>query len=211
MTRTRCGTSCTTLSLMFVLSLSACTALDPGGTGTTQSQAMAAAERQGSMYVACQFLPLHRQASGYAETLAVLKFGAEVTVLGVSNLYRLEDGGTELPTWARVKTKSSGQSGYIAARCLVEQDMLPSQAPDAAREGANTEGADEAGRGFSEYEEGDLFAMQGARGQAVVGEANYPAIDGYLQQQQVSDPASAYRDFRRAGGLGRTDSQSTQR
>ncbi len=205
----RFGVYCTTLTA--ALGLTACAALNPSGTGTTQSQAMAAAERQGSMYVACQVLPLHRQASGYAETLTVLKFGNEVTVLEVSDLYRLEEGGDELPTWARVKAKSSGQTGYVAARCLVNQAMLPSQAPDAAREGANTEGADEAGRGFSDYEEGDLFAMQGAHGQAVAGDANYPAIDGYLQQQQVSDPGSAYRDFRRTGGLGRTDSQSKQR
>ncbi len=193
-------------ALAIMLLINSCATLDVSGAGSPQAQVMAAAQGDETMYVACQKLPLHERASGYASTLQVLAFGEHLTVVDVTDFYQINlnekqaKEEQQLPTWAKVNY--AGQQGFVAARCLVTQDMLAGQSLEAARKRMNATSAGEAGRGFSEYEEGDLVAMQGAKGKAVGGKANYKVLDSAFAERQVANPQQAYSRFRQLGQLG---------
>ena len=185
---------------------------------------MAQEEREKSLIMACRYLPLHVDLSGYSQPSALVGFGTPVQVTSFEKFIKVlivqtddeADGaadGTdevmkpekppeyeEVPTWANIEVK--GQTGYVPIRCLVTKEVFKRQAPESALKKATVADLKGGSRGFSEEEEGDLVAMRGAGGKAEGGKANYERLDKLLKKAPEYNPQPALEEFRRNGQLG---------
>lgn len=181
--------------------ITGCASTGGKGSSTAQYQVLQAQETGDSLYVACRNLPLHKRPDGYSEADYILGFGTKVEVLDVAGFYKISaDSDEEIPAWAQISVDN--KLGYAASRCLVTLELLQKQGPIKAGLKAKRQTVSVASKGFSEEEEGDLFFMMGARGQAQGGDANYKEIDVFLRASQEYNPRQAYIDFRRQGQLG---------
>jgi hypothetical protein len=182
---------------------------------------MAQEEREKSLIMACKYLPLHADLSGYSQPSALVGFGTPVQVMSFEKFIKVlivqeecdeyeqtcDDQGTEntpeyeeVPTWANIKVKD--KTGYVPIRCLVTKEVFKRQAPESALKKATVADLKGGSRGFSEEEEGDLVAMRGAGGKAKGGKANYERLDKLLKKAPEYNPQPAFEEFRRNGQLG---------
>jgi hypothetical protein len=183
---------------------------------------MAEEEREKSLIMACKYLPLHNDFSGYSEPLALVGFGTPVKVSSFENFIKVlivqeeecdeyeqtcDDQETEkspeyeeVPTWAKIEVKD--KTGYVPIRCLVTKEVFKRQAPEAALKKATVADLKGGSRGFSEEEEGDLVAMRGAGGKVKGGKANYERLDKLLKKAPEYNPQPALEEFRKNGQLG---------
>jgi len=182
-------------------------------------------EREKSLIMACKYLPLHTEISGFSQPTALVGFGTPVQVTSFEKFIKVlivqtddeVDGiidGTddglfhpekppeyeEIPTWANIEVK--GQTGYVPIRCLVTKEVFKRQAPESALKKATVADLKGGSRGFSEEEEGDLVAMRGAGGKAKGGKANYERLDKLLKKAPEYNPQPVLEEFRRNGQLG---------
>jgi hypothetical protein len=182
---------------------------------------MAQEEREKSLIMACRYLPLHDDLSGYSQPSALVGFGTPVQVTSFEKFIKViivqeecdeyeqtcDDQGTEnspeykeVPTWANIEVKD--KTGYVPIRCLVTKEVFKRQAPESALKKATVADLKGGSRGFSEEEEGDLVAMRGAGGKAKGGKANYERLDKLLKKAPEYNPQPALEEFRRNGQLG---------
>lgn len=186
------------------------------------NQSNAETEREKSLIMACRYLPLHSEVSGYSQPTALVGFGTPVQVTSFEKFLKVlivqsddeADDGTddgmfhpekppeyeEIPTWANIEVK--GQTGHVPVRCLVTKEVFKRQAPESALKKATVADLKGGGRGFSEEEEGDLVAMRGAGGEAKGGKANYERLDKLLKKAPEYNPQPVLEEFRRSGQLG---------
>ena len=189
------------------------------------NQSNAETEREKSLIMACKYLPLHSEVSGYSQPTALVGFGTPVQVTSFEKFIKVlivqdddeadsiadgtDDGMfhpekppeyEEIPTWANIEVK--GQTGYVPIRCLVTKEVFKRQAPESALKKATVADLKGGSRGFSEEEEGDLVAMRGAGGEAKGGKANYERLDKLLKKAPEYNPQPALEEFRRSGQLG---------
>ncbi len=189
------------------------------------NQSNAETEREKSLIMACKYLPLHTEVSGFSQPTALVGFGTPVQVTSFEKFVKVlivqtddeVDGiadGTddgmfhpekppeyeEIPTWANIEVK--GQTGYVPIRCLVTKEVFKRQAPESALKKATVADLKGGSRGFSEEEEGDLVAMRGAGGEAKGGKANYERLDKLLKKAPEYNPQPVLEEFRRSGQLG---------
>ena len=186
--------------------------------------ANAQTEREKSLIMACKYLPLHAEVSGFSQPTALVGFGTPVQVTSFEKFIKVliiqaddeadsgfvfDDGEfhpekppeyEEVPTWANIEVK--GQTGYVPIRCLVTKEVFKRQAPEAALKNATVADLKGGSRGFSEEEEGDLVAMRGAGGEAKGGKANYERLDKLLKKAPEYNPQPVLEEFRRNGQLG---------
>ena len=189
------------------------------------NQSNAETEREKSLIMACKYLPLHSEVSGYSQPTALIGFGTPVQVTSFEKFIKVlivqdddeadsiadgtDDGMIkpekppeyeEIPTWANIEVK--GQTGYVPIRCLVTKEVFKRQAPESALKKATVADLKGGSRGFSEEEEGDLVAMRGAGGEAKGGKANYERLDKLLKKAPEYNPQPVLEEFRRSGQLG---------
>ena len=189
------------------------------------NQSNAETEREKSLIMACKYLPLHAEVSGFSQPTALVGFGTPVQVTSFEKCIKVliiqaddeadsaadgtDDGEfhpekppeyEEVPTWANIEVK--GQTGYVPIRCLVTKEVFKRQAPEAALKNATVADLKGGSRGFSEEEEGDLVAMRGAGGEAKGGKANYERLDKLLKKAPEYNPQPVLEEFRRNGQLG---------
>ena len=189
------------------------------------NQSNAETEREKSLIMACKYLPLHSEVSGYSQPTALIGFGTPVQVTSFEKFIKVlivqvddeadsvadgtDDGMfhpekppeyEEIPTWANIEVK--GQTGYVPIRCLVTKEVFKRQAPESALKNATVADLKGGGRGFSEEEEGDLVAMRGAGGEAKGGKANYERLDKLLKKAPEYNPQPVLEEFRKNGQLG---------
>ena len=189
------------------------------------NQSNAETEREKSLIMACRYLPLHAELSGYSQPSALVGFGTPVQVTSFEKFIKVliiqpddeadssadgtDDGMLkpekppeyeEIPTWANIEVK--GQTGYVPIRCLVTKEVFKRQAPESALKKATVADLKGGSRGFSEEEEGDLVAMRGAGGEAKGGKANYERLDKLLKKAPEYNPQPVLEEFRRSGQLG---------
>ena len=187
--------------------------------------ANAQTEREKSLIMACKYLPLHAEVSGFSQPTALVGFGTPVQVTSFEKFIKVliiqtddeadsavdgtDDGlfhpekppeYEEIPTWANIEVK--GQTGYVPIRCLVTKEVFKRQAPESALKKATVADLKGGSRGFSEEEEGDLVAMRGAGGDAKGGKANYERLDKLLKKAPEYNPQPVLEEFRRNGQLG---------
>jgi len=187
--------------------------------------ANAQTEREKSLIMACKYLPLHAEVSGFSQPTALVGFGTPVQVTSFEKFIKVlivqtddeaddiadgtDDGMfhpekppeyEEIPTWADIEVK--GQTGHVPVRCLVTKEVFKRQAPESALKKATVADLKGGGRGFSEEEEGDLVAMRGAGGEAKGGKANYERLDKLLKKAPEYNPQPVLEEFRRNGQLG---------
>ena len=189
------------------------------------NQSYAETEREKSLIMACKYLPLHAEVSGFSQPTALVGFGTPVQVTSFEKFIKVliiqpddeadssadgtDDGMfhpekppeyEEIPTWANIEVK--GQTGYVPIRCLVTKEVFKRQAPESALKKATVADLKGGSRGFSEEEEGDLVAMRGAGGEAKGGKANYERLDKLLKKAPEYNPQPVLEEFRRSGQLG---------
>ena len=189
------------------------------------NQSNAETEREKSLIMACKYLPLHSEVSGYSQPTALVGFGTPVQVTSFEKFIKVliiqpddeadsaadgtDDGMfhpekppeyEEIPTWANIEVK--GQTGHVPVRCLVTKEVFKRQAPESALKKATVADLKGGSRGFSEEEEGDLVAMRGAGGEAKGGKANYERLDKLLKKAPEYNPQPVLEEFRRSGQLG---------
>ena len=189
------------------------------------NQSNAETEREKSLIMACKYLPLHSEVSGYSQPTALIGFGTPVQVTSFEKFIKVlivqtddeadsdvdgtDDGMfhpekppeyEEIPTWANIEVK--GQTGHVPVRCLVTKEVFKRQAPESALKKATVADLKGGSRGFSEEEEGDLVAMRGAGGEAKGGKANYERLDKLLKKAPEYNPQPVLEEFRRIGQLG---------
>ena len=180
-------------------------------------------EREKSLIMACKYLPLHTEISGFSQPTALVGFGTPVQVTSFEKFIKVlivqdecdEDYDQncadnkrtenspeyeEVPTWANIKVKD--KTGYVPIRCLVTEEVFKRQAPESALKKATVADLKGGSRGFSEEEEGDLVAMRGAGGKAKGGKANYERLDKLLKKAPEYNPQPVLEEFRRNGQLG---------
>lgn len=187
--------------IIIVMLLSGCATTGLGGAYSAQQQVVNAEKIGEKLYVACRKLPLHNAPDGYSATKTLLSFGTQVEILEAVKYYQPDpDKPKRIPAWAKVTTLN--REGYVASRCLVNQSLFEQQNAIDSAGRAKAGFSQQASKGFSEEEEGDLFMMMGGTGKAKGGAANYSVIDQYLTTSQEYNPQESYMLFRQEGKLG---------
>jgi len=170
------------------------------GTGTGQRTVMDAVQTQETVYNACQDLPIHQAPSGYSRRTGSLPFGHPIRVANLAGFYTPHGESDRLPSWAQIV--STQGNGFVAARCVVEADVLADQKEAAARAERET-GLMAGGRGFSDSDdESDLIAARGAAGSAALAaSAAYQKIDTVIDRSAPAADAAGLGPFLREGNL----------
>ena len=174
-----------------------------------------------TVYSACLNLPLFESPDRDARVLGLMKFGDSANVGSVHGKYELPDSdpASEAAQRARLPDRNeedllnsnlfrkiswAGLSGkgYANASCLVKQEMFAKQQPALAQAKIAQLSSGAGKRGFSEEEEGDLVAMQGAAGKAKRVVPNEGSAKEYLNAFFTAYEFSDNTMFRQQGGLG---------
>ena len=176
-----------------------------------------------TVYNVCMRLPVLEAPDRDAAMIDVMRYGDSAHVASVHGRYELPDSdpSSEASQRARLPDRNEDDllletlfrrvswagltgKGYASASCLVKQELFPKQQPGVAQEKVAKLTSGTGKRGFSEEEEGDLVAMQGAAGKAKKkkGALNHAAADGYLAAYFAQYESQDNTEFRRQGGLG---------
>lgn len=176
----------------------------------------------GDTYVnACQRTPLHAEPSAYSKVVGTAEVGDELTVAKLTGEYLLPKSMREsghdrtpeigrkaekkqhdpenfFPAWAKVETQSG--DAYLTMRCLVSPGFFEEQnAEDAARKFKSAKMA-EGGKGFN-LKPASGGSGKGLSGQLAAYGEDRDAVKALLETN-VDDPYRAFKDFRKAGGVG---------
>jgi hypothetical protein len=159
-----------------------------------------------TLFVCSRQLPVHQGPSAFSPCVSTLQFGAPVKVTSLAAPVASEDGkrsrrkSAQQPVWAKISAGSF--EGYVPVRCLVTQNVLNRQDPNQAIAKAQSKASDNAGKGFSETESGDLNTLKGLNsGAKSSGPADRAAMDNILSAPVEYNPAQAYQSFRKEGSL----------
>ena len=174
-----------------------------------------------TVYNACLNLPLFESPDRDARVLGLMKFGDSANVGSVHGKYELPDSdpASEAAQRARLPDRNeedllnsnlfrkiswAGLSGkgYANASCLVKKEFFSKQQPALAQAKIAQLSSGTGKRGFSEEEEGDLVAMQGAAGKAKRVVPNEGSAKEYLNAFFAIYEFSDNTVFRQQGGLG---------
>lgn len=174
-----------------------------------------------TVYNACLNLPLFESPDRDARVLGLMKFGDSANVASVHGKYELPDSDpaseaaqrARLPDrneedllnsnlFRRISWANLSGKGYASASCLVKQEFFAKQRPALAQAKIAQLSSGAGKRGFSEEEEGDLVAMQGAAGKAKRVLPNEGSAKEYLSAFFAIYEFSDNTAFRQQGGLG---------
>jgi hypothetical protein len=176
-----------------------------------------------TVYNACLNLPIFESPDRDARVMGSMKFGDSAKVASVHGKYELPDSdhASEAAQRARLPDRNEEDllnknlfrriswagfigKGYASASCLVKQEFFAKQTPALAQAKVAKLGYSTGKHGFSEEEEGDLIAMQGAAGKAKRKRVlpNESSGEEYLNAFFAAYEFSDNTAFRQQGGLG---------